>query len=569
MKRSWLAAFALSLGWIGSTVAYGQHPNAYNNFAPSSFPMTQQPPTQSVLQSLPQVPQHYHGAAPLGASPYQLVGAQDAGLAAPPVPPPAAAGGQGLLPAPQVPAPLNEAVPTVRQPGVPAPVDYGYQQTIAPSTAACGSAPVSGACGPTWGAPSPGPVAGHALLGGGGHGGHDLGQLGSLPCGAKPWFFGAGALIFQRIDNHNVPLSFRDDSYDTDLFTSQSARMGTTGGFEASVGRYFNCGRNAIQAVYWGLYPTEQVVLNSRTAPGEYASRIGFGFLEMSGTPMAPGDPYAVSDWFNNAYAHELRRSSEFHNVEVNLLGFGVGCASRNFNMSTAGSLFSGLHGRGNACGYCGGAGCGSCGDAKFATGPCCLTAPSCGSRLNLTWLAGFRYFHFRDDLQYAASLDDGVIDRSPDDLYYNVDTTNNLFGFQLGSRADYCVGSRVNLYGNGKVGIYNNRSRLLTRVGTDLEDATLNDTRPIANPGNGGAYDFDVTQDQVAFLSEIGSGVGVRLSPKWTGTVGYRAVIVSGVATAPDNIRQTFANFNDVVDYNTRSTLFLHGLNVGALYNF
>ena len=186
-----------------------------------------------------------------------------------------------------------------------------------------------------------------------------------------------------------------------------------------------------------------------------------------------------------------------------------------------------------------------------------------------MTWLGGFRYFHFADNLQYAASLNDGIINRSADDLYYIVNTTNNLFGFQLGSRADYCVGRRVNLYGSGKVGLYNNRSRLLTRIGTDVENATLNDTRTPANPSQGGEYDFDVMKDNLAFLSEIGTGVGVRLSPKWTGTVGYRAVILSGVATSPDNVRQNFADFDVVADYDTSSSMILHGLNVGALYNY
>lgn len=184
-------------------------------------------------------------------------------------------------------------------------------------------------------------------------------------------------------------------------------------------------------------------------------------------------------------------------------------------------------------------------------------------------WLGGFRYFHFADNLQYAASLDDSMVNGSPDDLYYNADLTNDLFGFQLGSQLNYCFGRRTNFYATSKVGVYNNHSRLLTRLGTDAQNATLNDTRTPANPGNGGDYDFDESKNNIAFLSEIGSGIGIRLSPKWTGTIGYRAVIVSGVATSPDNIRSTFANFNDVADYNTSGCLILHGLNAGALYNF
>ncbi len=89
------------------------------------------------------------------------------------------------------------------------------------------------------------------------------------------------------------------------------------------------------------------------------------------------------------------------------------------------------------------------------------MIAPTCSSRCGVSWLAGFRYFRFEDNLAYAASLNDSLISRANDDLYYDVNTTNDLFGFQMGSRLDYCLGRRVNLYGNAKAGIYGNHSTL------------------------------------------------------------------------------------------------------------
>lgn len=587
VKKFWLPALALSLGWIVSTPAFGQYPNTQNNFGPSSYPVQQQQSGGSMLQNLPQVPQQQYPqqyqqtSQYQQASPFQLAANQSqpaAGYGLPlqgggePVPAPAPTMSQpmqqnmGIAPQGQ-PAPTGLADCNDCQ-NMPAqqyraPVDYGYRQSVAPNASGY----------------TPNYFGGHAYAGSSqvfgtplqteSTGGH---FSGGLPSGAKAWYFGAGALIFQRIDNHNMPLSFGGADYNSNLITTHDARMGTTGGFEASVGRYFNCGKNAVEASYWGLYPSEQSVLRTGM-PGDLRTRIPFQHVEMAGTPAAPAVPISVGDWFNQARAHELRRSSNYHNVEVNLLGFAAGGAARNFNMSTAGSLFkgSGHAGHGNDCGYCGGAGCGSCSAsaAKFATGPCGLIAPTCGSRFNVSWLAGFRYFHFTDNLQYAASLDDTMVNRAADDLYYNVDTTNDLFGFQLGSRMDYCLGQRFNLYSNGKVGVYNNHSRMMTRLGTDMQIAYLNDPRMPANPNNGGLYNFDEMKDTIAFMGEIGSGVGVRLSPKWTGTVGYRAVYVSGVATAPDNVRETFANFNDIANYNTSSSLILHGMNVGAQYNF
>ncbi len=601
MKKSWLPAVALSLGWMASTTAFGQYPNAYNNFGPSSYPIQQQQQQaqpSGTFQNLPQVPQQQYQqqyqaqSQPLNqqlsqsayqpayqqptpqasqqASPYQLVATQNRSGAG------YGAGTQGILESVPAPAPTMSQ-PTqqnlgAQQPALPAPlataqpmqhysapVDNGYGQMVAPQANVY----------------APNYFGGNAYAGNSQVFGRPL-QASSadrhvaagLPCGAKPWYFGAGALIYQRIDDHDMPLSFGGADYDTNLITTHDARMGTTGGFEATVGRYFNCGKNAVEATYWGLYPSDESILRTGM-PGDLRTRIPFQHVEMSGTPMMPSTPIGVADWFNNARAHELRRSSNYHNVEVNLLGYAVGGAARNFNMSTAGSLFSGSR-HADDCGYCGGAGCGTCAaPTKYATGPCGLIAPTCGSRLNLSWLAGFRYFHFSDGLQYAASRDDTMVNRAADDLYYNVDTTNDLFGFQLGSRMDYCLGSRFNLYSTGKVGVYNNHSRMQSRLGTDMLVAYVNDTRSPTNPNNYGSYNFDEMQDTIAFMGEIGSGVGVRLSPKWTGTVGYRAMYVSGVATAPGNVRETFANFNDIANYNTSNSLILHGMNVGAQYNF
>ncbi len=386
---------------------------------------------------------------------------------------------------------------------------------------------------------------------------------------SKPWFFGANALIFNRVDNKRVPLSFVDSSYGVDILTTRDARQGAAGGVEVTLGRYFNCGRDAIQFSYWGTYPQDENVTRSGAA-GYYRSYIPYSYLQMTGIPAAPATPYSVYDWYDNAVVHQLHRSFEYHNIEANLLGFAAGGAARNFNMGSCGTLFSGFYrnpARTRGCGTCGcrhGGGCRS----RNTTGPCSLIAPSCASRLNLTWIAGFRYFRFQENLFYAASLYDGSISRAADDIYYDVNTTNDLFGFQIGSRLDYCIGCRLNVYGFGKVGAYNNRSSLYSRIGTDFDYAYLDDTRG-GNTYQGQDYLIDETKDSVAFLSEIGTGFGYRITSRCTATMGYRAVIASGVATSTDNVRGTFAHYGDVRDYNTWGTLVLHGLNFGAQCNF
>ncbi|RMF43408.1 MAG: hypothetical protein D6753_05245 [Planctomycetota bacterium] len=575
--------------------AMAQYPSSVGSFGASAYP-----PPQNLPANLPQVPATFdpsgisgqpsgYGLAPIASTPQgqysqpQLSpggwGNQTMSPVAytmpqatqPPVVPPQPS---AIPPQPspnQAPMSLESSGPAYGQPGcancgtgssAPLPQGPAY---VAPNCSSCGPAPVSGGY---WANPTPGPTWPlHRFASG-------------MPSGAKNWFGGAQALIFNRIDNKNYPLAFYDSSYTADTLSTQSARQRTAAGVEATAGRYFNCGRNAIALTYWGVFPSDQTVTYASNMPGDFRSRIPFNYMVMPGTPSAPSTPYDVYDWYDNAYTHVLQRSFEYHNVEVNLLGFAMGGAARVFNQPTGAAMFPrGLHGSSAgcasgcssiACATCNGAGCGACaGRGRLATGPCSLSAPACGSRLNVTWLAGFRYFRFRENLLFAASLDDSVVNRSNDDLYYEVDTTNDLYGFQLGSQINYCIGCRWSVYSGVKAGVYNNRSRLYTRLGTDYDYAYLNDTRMPTNPDNGMNYRFDVTKDEVAFLSEISSGITYRFTPAMSAVFGYRAVIAAGVATAPDNVRYSFDNYRDVADFDNRGTLVLHGFNIGATYNY
>jgi hypothetical protein len=462
-----------------------------------------------------------------------------------------------------------------------------YHQ-VAPGCATCGSAPVSqgfnhfgDSCGGPVAFNAPGLSNGFPRTGGFGFG-HGLAgrhhqHWAGLPGGAKPWFFGANYLNFHRIDDKSRPLSLRTaDSWD--MLSTGDARHGSISGFQLMGGRYFNCGRNAVQVVYWGLYPENETAHISMPG-GVYRTRIlGMGDVSIDYNPGIPGPMpgYDVYDWFDGAQAHYVNRSSEFHNVEVNLLGFGVGGAARNFNRAVGGGCCGGGLGarHGGQCGYCGGAGCGACHSAqsqcgpaceptRFATGPCCYIAPTCGSRLNLSWLGGFRYFRFEDNLQYAADFAGDGLRRDANDLYYDVNTTNDLVGFQWGGRGDFCLGRRVNLFALGKVGIYNNHATLRSRIGTDMMAAYQ------ANlPGNM-PYVVDVSDNRFATLSELGTGLGFCLSPKWTANIGYSAIVASGVATAPGNIRERGQFLRDQRYINNSDVLILHGINIGANYNF
>jgi len=475
-----------------------------------------------------------------------------------------------------------------------------YGQSIAPGCTSCGSAPVTESYAyPSYGQESYGPQA-YAPGFGARMGGHARGAFFTgMPVGSKPYFGGANLLLFHRVDNDNVNLVYDTNMPDRDVLGTGDARSGLMPGFEVFLGRYFNCGRNAITASYWGLFPDDEMAtVTTEGGARDLRSRYQFTGVSMPAFGSYPTSQ-PVYDWYDTAdpatanlasQAQRIERSSEFHNIEANLLGFMTGGAARSFYLPTSGSLFSGTHGArsgfgrgvggGGGCGYCGGAGCGMCGSnqggcgtgscgecnscppTRYATGPCCLT-PGCGSRLNMTWLAGFRYFRFEDNLNYASSVGDTVFGHGNDDIYYNSDVVNNLIGFQIGGTLNYCTGRRASLYGTSRMGIYGNHSQFNSDLGTRNGHLAYFTGSPTEN------YVVSSSKTDVAFLGELGSGINYRLTPKWSANVGYRAIAVSGVATAVDQLPINMSTLGKVMDFDNNSSLILHGVNLGAQYNY
>lgn len=462
----------------------------------------------------------------------------------------------------------------------------GYGAMLAPAA----SAPIygGGGCGPVYAQPiygGPGPLAGVGGL---------MRGYGAVP--GRAFFAGGGALLMRRIDDRNVALSYNTAMPSENILGTADARQYHLNGFEVFGGRYFNGGKNALLVNYWALYPEDRTTqVQGNAAPTGYRSFHPFTGIEMPG-------PQPVYDWYDGALSHRVTRTSDYNNVEANLLGFAVGGAARTwgiaaprrgaFGVGGYGGGLAGGYGGGYGCGggydSCGGGGCstgscgssysdcgscgsgsdcGSCGAGCAAfTGPCGLTPNMCGSRLNWTWLAGFRYFRFKDTLQYAASQNDAVYNGA-DDVYYDVNVRNELYGFQLGGAGTYCLGQRFNVYALTKGGVYNNHSQFDTAIyrGAGGPYATVNS----ANAFNGDDYMVSASKNQAAFLGEFGTGVGARISRGWSANVGYRVIGAAGVATAVNNIPFEMTHLGNVADYNNTSSLFLHGWTIGGMYNF
>ncbi len=415
------------------------------------------------------------------------------------------------------------------------------------------------------------------------------------------WIFGASGLLFNRLDNQYVRLTTNTEDganpsptpnpYVQSFLSTSDAKMQTTGGVQLNAGRYFCDGRYAIVGSYWGIFsnPQSATIFATDQANGNLRSNLPFTVRGPGGASVPYGmdmPTQNVYDWYDGAAAHRILRDQEFHSAELNFFSFALGGAARQAYAASGGCGSGGRVGFGSGArslgygsvgggvgGSCGSGDCGtgSCGDScqtacSGPTGPC---APWCGaqcSKLRLNMYGGVRWFRFKESLEYAASSTDTVFNGGADDFYYRNGVTNDLVGFQLGSLATWCTGTRFNLFGGGNFGVYGNHMTATTFAGTNTQTAALLspdlafDNRP---------YDYSSSLSDVAFLGEGTLGTGVRISRGWTANAAYRLVGVSGVATAVGQIPRDFSRGDEITRINNHNGLLLHGVSIGANYNF
>jgi len=179
------------------------------------------------------------------------------------------------------------------------------------------------------------------------------------------------------------------------------------------------------------------------------------------------------------------------------------------------------------------------------------------GRQGNFELLGGFRYFQFDEEFTYSTA--DGA---TPIDYRLNAD--NTLLGLQLGSRAEICLGKRLRLAGGFKTGIFNNNANSRQQI-TDPTGSIFATVPTQANRN----FDYSDEQNDVAILSELDLGVILQFSQRARLRVGYRAIGVSGVALATDQIPFEFDNVLATERANTNGSLQLHGGYFGTEFCF
>ena len=161
-------------------------------------------------------------------------------------------------------------------------------------------------------------------------------------------------------------------------------------------------------------------------------------------------------------------------------------------------------------------------------------------------WFAGFRYIDLGEELDISAQK---TVANSVENGSYNIHTTNNLFGGQVGARLRNTWG-RFGWEATGKVGLFGNAAQETQSV-TDFPNFAL---RPTVS-SNGG---------EVAFVGEINISALYRLTDVWNLKAGYNVMWIDGLALAPDQLDFNFAYSPSGNQLQNGGAMFLQGVNVG-----
>jgi hypothetical protein len=318
-----------------------------------------------------------------------------------------------------------------------------------------------------------------------------------------PWYTSISALVMGRSEGRRVWTSYEDGNLSNQLTNTQFGLQWNWGG-EVRMGRRFchECVPYALEASFW---TTEQFsgTKNTSLLPGGYVSTpLTVRYLDFNGT--------LGTAWFDGAREHNLARQDEFQNLEINILREQLAL----------------------------------CNDSCWDVG----------------WIAGIRYFRFREMLTFSAISHDGT-----GDAYLQDNITNNLIGAQVGFDAAYNLKNGLRLFVTPKFGVYDN-----ILDSTFQAKARLNSNSPYVD-GTSSEGTFPATGSKVglSFLTQIDLGADWQFSKNWSARAGYRVVALTGMGLADDQFPQYINDIPEIQNVSHSSSLILHGAFFGLMCNY
>ena len=367
---------------------------------------------------------------------------------------------------------------------------------------------------------------------------------GNAGCGISPYFGGFNVLFLSLNNNNGSRNLLVDDATGNSLMNVNRLSPSDRVGFDVHGGRYLANGLYGLDFGYFSYNPDqEQRIVNTPGGSGRATMPQWRDVLVDPGTGLLP-----VYDYFDGAENHRFRRDLNFQSIEANLFSFGWMGARR-----TGASCNQGL---GRGLGF--GSRLGLNGAGRYGGAGGALTRG--GSRVQVATSHGFRWFQLEDSLEIAGNIN-AIDGYQADDLFYNVNVENNLFGYQFGGRLTYALTNRLLFNIGGKFGLYGNDVDYRQRLGTQTVLAYTAGT----------VEDIESHESDTVFstLGELDLGLGYRFSNAWTVTGGYRVISACGVSTAPGQIAGDYSTLASSAAIRADDCITLHGGYVGLQYNW
>ena len=168
--------------------------------------------------------------------------------------------------------------------------------------------------------------------------------------------------------------------------------------------------------------------------------------------------------------------------------------------------------------------------------------------RVNLMWLAGFRWFGLGDTLTLTPTPGDPAL-AAPD---LTVATANNIYGGQVGAKFDWIFlpGLRFNVVPKFMVGgnAVTNTTSLATATG---DPAVFSSGKPVSVHQTLGVF---------SWLGSVDTGLAWDVTDHWTLSVGYRVVGVGNIAQADAQWPTLLAAPGTLPGLGATSSTIIHG---------
>lgn len=330
------------------------------------------------------------------------------------------------------------------------------------------------------------------------------------PCLRCPWYASASGLILTRNMGNTVWTTYRSGNNPEQLMNTEQAKIGWNAGLQFTLGRTFCCDQWALEGTFWGM---DAMHGYTSLSPGNGALSTPLDFTDavFANDPTGVG-PLQPDDLFDGADAHFISRTNEVYNVELNLLRRSL----------------------------------------------------QCSETVNIDWLTGVRWFHFRENLLFGSCDAGGSWDDPTTCGYVNERIRNDMLGAQLGLKADWYVGYHLNLFARPKIGIYNNHIE-------SRYDLYGNGQAIIPRPGSGitGGFPVEADKNALAFITEIDLGMDWEFHPQWTATLGYRVFLATNVGLADHQIPTYQMDLPEEASIKDNGSLLMHGAFAGLTYRF